>query len=270
VTIDFACLGYLLFFAILGAFTGAVKQTVHLAGFALGYLAARTLGPSLVPLVPRGLPPVAAYSVANAAVFFLVFAVVHIAGRAILRRTPLGRVVHGAPDRGLGVLLGAGKAGLILWVILSALVFLDGPSKGFAWKFDDQGSDFCKLAREHNLFATAQFPQIRALRSILRAMQDPAAATKLQGDPDVQALLKDPRAQALLNDAGAKRAAAKGDDFALLRSVDAFAIITDPNFRGKLDILGARAPELPTMTDEEFLEHKKREGKGGKGPPRTP
>lgn len=269
-TVDLLCLGYLLFFAIFGALTGAVKQTVHLVGFALGYLAARTLGPSVVPLVPRGLPPIAAYSVANAAVFFTVFAVVHVAGRAILRRTPLGRVVHGAPDRGLGVLLGAAKAGLILWVVLSTLVFLDGPLKGVGWKFDDQGSDFCKVAREHNLFTSAQFPQVRALRTVLRALQDPAAAAKLQGDPDVQALLKDPRAQALLNDAGAKRAAARGDDLGLLRSVDAFAIVTDPAFRGKLDILGTKAPALPVMTDEEFLEHKKREGKGGKNPLRVP
>lgn len=198
-TVDLAILAVLLLFAVAGAFTGALRQVFKLVGVVAGWLAAVHLAPRLVPLVFGAKPFPWQRSAAAVATFVAVVVLVAIAGR-LVRRAVQGPDGHpGSTDRALGALLGGAKAGLAVWVVLSALALAGGKVALGRWSFDPRTSDFGAFAARHNLLVAADPVAARKIERLIKLTQDPAARRDLlQKDPGLRKLLDDPRLETLL------------------------------------------------------------------------
>jgi len=198
-TLDLVVLGLLLLFAVAGAFSGALRQLVQLAGVVAGWLAARHLAPRLAGPLLGARPPAWERGALAAACFVAAVLAVGLLGRAVAARLQGPGGSPGAVDRALGALLGGAKAGLGAWVLLSALALAPGPVALGAWRLDVRSSDFGSLAARHNLLEAAAPDQARLLTRLLKAARDPEARERLRrGDAATRRLLEDPRVKALL------------------------------------------------------------------------
>ena len=233
--IDIIVAMVLLTFALTGLYSGAIKQLGHLAGVIAGYLGAKPLAGLVAPLMARqlGFPPL----VATVACSFLCFFLLYLAA-AVLTRMLLAKVFpsgeHGALNRLGGLLLGFAKTALILFVILSGLVFLEKPV-GNLWhdfRLETAKSKSMGLARRYNLFST--LPQLSGLSRVAQAARDPEYAAQLAEDPEYKALSRDPRMKALVNDQAINRAFATGDVQAMLSSVQVMNVLNDPKMMERL------------------------------------
>ena len=171
-TIDLVLLALVLFFALLGALSGAARQIANAVALCAGYFAARVLGGLLGARVAEELGT--SLMVGSLVATVGGFAVTYLLARYVLTQLLL-RVFAGGGgpesrgfDRGLGFLLGGLKVAVIAYVLLSALSFLErnvtiaGKKLGFA----PRHSRAFALAREHNFFeytqaASAREPQPR-------------------------------------------------------------------------------------------------------------
>ncbi|HZY03959.1 MAG TPA: CvpA family protein [Anaeromyxobacteraceae bacterium] len=226
-TLDLAVVAAVVLLALAGAAWGALRQLTFLGAAVLGFLAARALAPAVAGGLGGDLPAPVSRVAAALLVFFGVLFGVGFAAHLFLRWMGAGRLWRPA-DRALGALLGAAKAGLVAWVLLSALAFT-GPL-GPAW-LDPKGSDFAALAREHNLFAAWRSPTADLLKRLLKAARDPRGSARLLSDVELRALLEDPRVQSLLEEA---RASGERDP-ALERSPRAMELLSDPAFLERLE-----------------------------------
>ncbi len=227
--LDLAILGAVVLLALVGAASGALRQLTFLGAALLGYLAARALAPTVAAGFGRGVPAHLSRVAAAVLLFFGVLFAASFAAHLLLRRTGVGRF-WGPPDRAVGALLGAAKAGLAAWVVLSALAFT-GPV-GPSWlRLDPRGSDFAALAREHNLFETWRSPTAALLRRLLAAARDPRGSARLRSDAELRSLLEDPRVQSLLAEA---RASGEREP-SLEKSPRALELLSDPAFLARLE-----------------------------------
>jgi len=226
VTLDLAVLAVLLLFAVAGAFSGALRQFLKLVGVVAGWLAAVHLAPRLVPLVFGARPFPWQRSAAAVATFVAVVVLVAVAGR-LVRRAVQGPDGHPGPvDRVLGALLGGAKAGLAVWVVLSALALAGGAVHLGPWSFDPRRSDAGAFAARHNLLVAADPAAARKLEKLIKLTQDPAARRELlQKDPGLRKLLDDPRLGTLLE----RGSAAAGEE--------AKALLEDPDVAPLLERL---------------------------------
>ncbi len=120
-TIDLVVLAAVALAAILGASSGALRQTVQLAAVVAGVFAARHLAAPVAAGLGRLASAPAARAIAPMFLFLGVAALVSLVGGALLRGTAVARAVRGPPDRGLGALLGGAKGMLVAWVVLCIL-----------------------------------------------------------------------------------------------------------------------------------------------------
>ncbi len=228
--VDLAVLALLALFAILGALSGALRQLVRLGSALLGYLAARYVAPPLAASFSRGAAQPVARALAGVLLFFAVFFVATFLGHALVSRAGGGQAARGPADRGLGALLGAVKAGLGLWVVLSAFVLVGRPVGPPAFRLDPRKGDFAAMARDYNVLDAWGSPTAAMLRRVLRALRDPEASKRLARDHDVRALLDDPRLQQLL----AQSRNAQDDAGLLADTPDALRLLSDPAFLDRL------------------------------------
>lgn len=237
--IDLTILGLVLFFALLGAHTGAAKQVANTAGLALGYFASRRLGPVLGPklAVGMGTPLLVGAILATVLVFVVVWLAVRYALGALLLRFLSGKSPQDrGMDRTLGFVLGGAKITAVVWVALSALTFFEqhvvvaGKRVGVSPK----DSMSLQMARRYNLFELTQFAPLADLVRVAQASSDPERAAKLKDDPAFKALRKDPRFQIALKDESLRDALARGDTRALLRSDIVLQLIQDPEVAARL------------------------------------
>jgi membrane protein required for colicin V production len=149
VTLDLVCLALVVTAAVAGAVAGAVSQLGQLAAVAGGWLGARWATPYVAPLLQGRVPAFAAHPLATVAAFLACTVVVMLLVRVVLVATPLRRVPGSGGDRGLGALLGAAKAALALWVVLSALATWGKPLPFLGGDLDPSRSELVGLAREH-------------------------------------------------------------------------------------------------------------------------
>jgi membrane protein required for colicin V production len=222
-TLDLVVVAGLLLAALLGAASGALRQTLQLGAALLGWVASRHLSGAVASGLGRWLPGFAARPAAAALLFFGTFALVSLVGGAILRARGLSRAVRSPADRGLGALLGGAKGALIAWVLLSALALAGGPVGPARFRLDPRASDFGRLAREHNLLVRVDPAGARRIERVLEILRDPGAS-RLGADPDGRRLLQDPRLRALGGDAATRDAAAE-------------RIAADPELRALVDRL---------------------------------
>ena len=224
-SLDLAVLGAVVLLALAGAAWGALRQLTFLGAAVLGFVVARALAPTVGRGMGGSLPePVSRVAAALLIFFGVLFGASYFA-HLLLRWMGAGRFWRPA-DRALGALLGAAKAGLVAWVLLSALAFT-GP----VGPVDPRGSDFAALAREHNLFEAWRSPTAGLLRRLLKAARDPRGSARLLSDVEMRALLEDPRVQSLLQEA---RASGERDP-ALEKSPQARELLADPAFLSRLE-----------------------------------
>ncbi len=167
-SLDLLGLGVLAAGAAAGAFTGAVRQLVHLVALGLSALLAPALSPILAGPASRLLPGLGAPMAALAA-FALSFALLSVAGHLLIRRREGGRR---PADRGLGALLGGLQAAVGVWAVLSLLVLWDRPLGGQDLRIDPREGDLAAFAREHNLLQAILPEQLRQLREKLPAARE--------------------------------------------------------------------------------------------------
>lgn len=226
-SLDLAVLGAVVALALAGAAWGALRQLTFLGAAVLGFVAARALAPAVAGGMAGSLPAPVSRVAAALLIFFGVLFGASFAAHLFLRWMGAGRFWRPA-DRALGALLGAVKAALVAWVVLSALAFT-GPV-GPGW-LDPRGSDFAALAREHNLFEAWRSPTADLLKRLLKAARDPRGSARLLSDVEMRSLLEDPRVQSLLQEA---RASGEREP-ALEGSPKARELLSDPAFLSRLE-----------------------------------
>ncbi len=197
-TVDLVCLAVLAFAAIAGASSGALRQTVQLSAVVVGWLAARHLGPAVALGLAGHLPALIARAAASVLLFAGAAVLAGWTGHALLRAGGVARAVRSPADRGLGALLGAAKAALAIWVLLSALALAGGRVRAGGLRVDARGSEFAAVARGHNLLVRFDPDAARMLERILRAARDPREEARMARDPDLRRLLGDARVRSLL------------------------------------------------------------------------
>jgi len=239
VVIDVIILCVVVFFSLLGAYAGAAKQIANMVGMAAGYFVCKRLGPVVGPKLAAALGTADLIGVVLGTL--LLFIAVLVLVRFILG-TLLNRLMRGkdpanrGPDRMIGLALGGAKIGIICYVILSALTFVEqhvtvaGQKLGISPK----DSKAFAIARRYNLFEATQFAPIKDFVRVAQASTNPEQAAKLQSDPAYKALRQDPRFQQALKDEKLRRALEQGDTQALLRSNLILQLIQDPDFAARL------------------------------------
>lgn len=237
--IDVTILCLVIFFALVGAISGAAKQIAHMVGMALAYFASKKLGTVLGPKLAGSFSDsqLAGVLVATVLVFIVVLIAVRYALGALLQRVMAGRDPNNrGPDRMIGFALGGVKVALICYVVISALTFVEqhvvvaGKRLGISPK----DSKAFALARSYNLFEMTQFAPLKDFVRVAQASTDPERAQKLQGDPAYKALRQDPRFQRALKEDSLRKALEQGDTQALLRSNLILQLIQDPEFAARV------------------------------------
>ncbi len=151
-SLDLACVVVVAVAAALGAFSGALAHLFQLGAVALGWMGARSLAPRLAPLLQGWVPPFAAHPLAGVAAFVACTVAALLLARVLLLFAPR-RNPPGAASRGLGALLAAAQAAVVLWVAFSALVVWGRPVHVGPLHLDPAGSDIARLVRAHSAFA---------------------------------------------------------------------------------------------------------------------
>ncbi len=237
--IDLVILGVVLLFAVLGALSGAARQVANLVALGAAYFAARQLGPVVAPRLAEAVngPLLAGVVLGTLLVFLVVLFAVRYALTSLLRWLLGARDEEGrAMDQFLGFVLGALKAGLVAYVVLSGLTFVEQhvAVAGRRLGVSPEGSVAVTLARRYNLFELTQFAPVHDLTRVMGAAADPARAARLAEDPAFRALRKDPRFQRALEDEKLRAAVERGDVEALLRDDRVLQLIQDPTVAARL------------------------------------
>jgi membrane protein required for colicin V production len=179
--IDLAAIGILALAAVSGSFSGALHQLVRLAGMIVGWLAAWHLGPFVAIGLGRWLPNSAARGAAGLLLFVGFSVLASWIGHRFLATRGISGAVRSPPDRGLGALLGGAKAGLVLWIALSALALAGGRVALGRYAVNGAGSDLAALAHGHNLLARLHPAADRALERLAPPAQPAPAQAPVPG-----------------------------------------------------------------------------------------
>ena len=228
--VDLFVIGLVVFFAIIGAFSGAAKQISRLvAALAAGALA-RLTGPLAGPFLAAELQTSQTVGIVVAAlgIFFIAFLLIRWAVHEIVLRILAGREMKDRGlDRSLGFFLGGLRVGVIAWFVLCALAFLEDNVMigGKRLAVAPKGSVLFSIARNHNLFAMAAIP----------GMNDLVAASKSKDTDEYSALRKDPRFRRAVDDDAVRKALESGDYRALMQNADIVKLLQDPKMREALD-----------------------------------
>jgi membrane protein required for colicin V production len=242
-TLDLAVLCVLALFGIFGAISGAAKQIANVLALGAAYLSAGPVAKLAAPWLAKALGT--SLLVATGAATLFVFLAVWIPLRLALV-TGLEKLIageerqHSDVNRALGGVLGALKAATLVWVLFSALTFVERNVQVGGRRFSLPAKDSQVLAavRRYNLFELAPVIPTRDLARFAEAARDPGRANQLADDPAWQRLQQDPRFRELLSDPRLKSAIESGDFRALLESDAMKRLLADPSFADQLEKLG--------------------------------
>lgn len=228
-TFDLFLAGVVALFGLLGLLSGALGQLRHWLGLALAALAARPLAARLAPRAAASLGlSTAAADVALSGVFF---AVLYVIGMLAARRL-LMKLFHdrqnGAGDRAFGFGLGAAKGAALLFVLLSLLIFFEGPlTKALGTPpAPVRESRAVAFVRRHDLFDAVPVAASTRLQKLIEAAKSPGGLQDMGGEPELRRMLEDPRLKAALQDGDLSRA---------LKSADLSSLRGDPRLKALLD-----------------------------------
>ncbi|NNN04670.1 MAG: CvpA family protein [Elusimicrobia bacterium] len=231
-SLDLGVLALLGFFALSGYQSGAIRQLAHAAGLVVGWFASGPAAAFLTPLLaPRlGLPAAAVRVVLTGLLFGILggfgAALVH----ALLAKLA-GKRADGRVDDAIGLVLGVGKGGALVFVALSILLFFEKPLIRIYGPPPPSiaTSETVALVRRHGLFQVVSLPAVAKLERLLAALRDPASARALLSkNPRLHALLADPRLRAVLQNESNARTLLSGDAAALQNNPQLSALLHDP------------------------------------------
>jgi uncharacterized membrane protein required for colicin V production len=229
-SLDLWILAALGLFAAIGFYTGAIQQFSHWIGMAAAYLCAKPLAAVLAPVLAERMgwpPPLTAIGL-SAVSMPVIFLCATLISRGLLNAVVPGDQ-RNTPDRIAGIFLGAGKAGVIAWVMLSVVLSFEKSSAVPAGvQAALSASSAASFTREHGLFAAASPTALEQLRALA---SDPKLA---------QTLLKDPALKAILDDPAVKKALEKRDPSALLENPRLKKLLENPELAKKLEAMRAR------------------------------
>jgi membrane protein required for colicin V production len=239
VVIDVIILCVVVFFALLGAYTGAAKQIANMVGMVTAYFVCRRLGPVVGPKLAAatGTADLIGVLLGTLLLFIAVLTLVRFILGTLLNRLMRGKdPSNRGPDRMIGMALGGAKVAIICYLLLSALTFVEKHVvvAGKRLGISPEDSKAFAIARRYNLFEVTQFAPIKDFVRVAQASTDPERAAKLQNDPAYKALRQDPRFQQALKDDKLRKALEQGDTQALLRSNLILQLIQDPDFAARL------------------------------------
>jgi membrane protein required for colicin V production len=215
---------------IAGAFSGALRQLLTLAGVVAGWAAARFLAPQ----VARQLEVTSATgrALVIAATFVATWLLVALLARAIRRAVQGEEERPGGLDRLLGALLGAAKGTLVAWVFLALLALLGGKLVLGSLRIESRGSRAAELAARHDLLEAADPEAARTLRRLGELWRNPAKRERLLRDPGWSKVLERSGLKAALD----KGASGAGDAAEKAR-LQATELLSNPELKALLEKL---------------------------------
>lgn len=245
--IDLIALGLVGLFALWGAFSGFARQVGQAVAGVAAVFAAVPFGRLLAEPFAQAIK--ASLTVGTVAATIVSFVVLYLVVRtlvtAIIKRLLGGKEPekNRGADRALGFALGGLKAALLIWLVVSAAVFLEGNLVLQGKKIISTPKDSALLdfARGFNAIETLQFSGGRELALAGKLAADPAAAAKLKDDPDYAALMKDPRFKSLVQSDAWKKALQTGDVRALMQNDKLVELVRDPKTGRHIERLADRA-----------------------------
>lgn len=233
-TLDHWILAALGLFGAIGYYTGAIHQISHWIGMIAAYLCAKPLAAALAPdLAARmGWPPALTAIGLSAMLMPVILLCVALTSRMILNAVIPGEQ-RNKPDRIVGFVLGAGKAGAIAWVLLAVVLAFEEPlaSNFPGVKASLSASEAAAFTRKHSLFPAAPPPVLEKLRSLAAMRDDPKLAQDLLNDPALKSLFDDP---------AVKKALEKGDPSALLENPQLKKLLENPELAKKIEAMKDR------------------------------
>lgn len=237
--LDLVILAVIALAAVLGALAGAARQVAQWVALGVACYVAGPLGRMVGPraAVSLHLPPLTAVVATTVAAFLLVMILARFILTGILRSVLAGRKAERAGlDRALGFVLGGLKATVIVYVILSALSFVEDhlDVAGRKLGLSPKGSTAFALVREHNLFELTEFSAVRDLLRVARATRNPEKLQRMKRDPAFRALQQDGRFREILEKPSLRRALNEGDATTLLRNNTVLQLVEDKQAAGNL------------------------------------
>ena len=230
-TLDLWILAALGLFAAIGFYTGAIQQFSHWIGIIVAYFCAKPIAAQLAPVLAErmGWPPVLTAVGLSVVSLPIIFIIATLIARWILNAIIPGKQ-RNTPDRIAGIFLGAGKAGVIVWVALAAVLAFEEPLVKHIPGAEAvlNASSAAAFTRKHSLFDLASPSALDKFRAVAAVRNDPKLA---------QALLNDPALKSMFNDPVLKQALAKGDTSALLENPQVKKLLADPELLKKIELM---------------------------------
>lgn len=231
--LDYAVLGAIGVFFVLGLFSGAATQLGRAVGLAVAYLAAGPAGAFVGLPISHALTTSLSLGTVLGTIgsFLVIYVVVHLVSTAIFRRFLTGGPEggRGGLDRFLGGVLGALKAAAVIYIALCAATFLESnvAIAGKRLSFAPKDSLLVKYVKHYNLLELQQFGGVHDLIKAVKVAHDPAISSKYKDDPDFVVLQRDPRWKALLASEPLKKALESADVRALLANNQVVELLQD-------------------------------------------
>ena len=202
--LDLIFLGVVLAFGFLGLRSGALKQLKHALGMLAAYLGARPLAAYLTPsAAPElGLSPFVVNVLLSIVLFCVLYSLTSWIARRLLAKIFPNRQ-NGTGDRAFGFVAGTTTGLVLLYALLSFLLFLEKPlTRAFGAPPPAVSGSVCvDFVRRHDLFTVVPVPAVTAIEKLIEAAKNPEAANALlQKDPEIRRLLDDPQLKAMLQD----------------------------------------------------------------------
>lgn len=235
--VDLVILALVVFFAILGAMSGAILQLSNwIALFVAGFVA-RPLGMHLGPIIAAkaGVPVFVGIVGLTFVGFFVLYAVTQALLRIVVNRVVKNSAL-GALDRIGGFALGGIKAAALFYFAIWAWFFLEKPISQIpgAPSIDLRKSLVAQWVRTHDLMTALSFPGLSELRAVVARLSAPQKGAGTPEDPELEALRDDPKLKKLLRDGSISRALESGDPAAILKHLPVLEVLNDPELREKL------------------------------------
>lgn len=213
-----------------GMWVGAARQVVQI----LAWVAALTAPWFLAAPVTRALekplgvpfPLALAFCAASVALFayIAVRLLLWLPLRARRKKDRDEASILGLGNRVAGGLMGAAKAGAVLWACLSLMAVVAAPLQARGYRLGFTDSEMYREAADHNLWGLVFRERLARLQEAVKRAK---AKGPKAGSAALEELAKDPRVRELMKDPALKAALAKGDVATLLRSSQVMSLVSD-------------------------------------------
>jgi uncharacterized membrane protein required for colicin V production len=200
--IDLLLAALVILFGVFGFLTGAISQITHWVGLICAYVGSHRLAALASPHINAkslGMTPAYAQIALGALFFGLIYVAIAWILNSLLTKLLTGKRTSWI-DKALGFGLGAGKAAVILFALLSGIFLFEKKIASVAAlpeALDE--SRAIRYVRKNNLFARASLPQLKDLDRYISASDAEGLKAALT-DPKLKELLRSEKLKKLAED----------------------------------------------------------------------